>query len=116
MTRRQLLLGVAPAPAYWVLRRVLRNDFVLTYESDQVVRDMTLEVCGEVVMFYPLRPDEAVTGRFGPPDEEAAFAIRGRYADGRAFAGTTGHVAREDVGRTFYLAVLTDEVTTRRVR
>jgi len=115
MTRRQLFLGVAPAPAYWVLRRVLRNEFVLTNESDQVVLDLTVEVCGEVFRFDSLRPDEVVTGRFGAPDDGTAFAVRGRYADGRAFAGTTGHVAWEDAARTFHLAILADDITTRRV-
>lgn len=115
MTRRQLLFGLAPVPAYWVLRRVLRNEFVLTNESDQTVHDLTVEVCGEEFRFDRFRPDEAVTGRFAAPDDETAFTIRGRYADGRAFAGTTGSIVWEDVGRTFHLAVLADEITTRRV-
>lgn len=115
MTRRQLLFGLAPVPAYWALRRVLRNEFVLTNESEQTVHDLAVEVCGAVFRFEQLRPDEAATGRFGAPDDETSFAVRGHYADGRAFAGTTGHVVWEDVGRTFHLAVLADEIAARRV-
>lgn len=115
MTRRQLLFGLAPVPAYWALRRVLRNEFVLANEAGQDVSELAVEVCGAVFRFDRLRPDEAVTGRFGAPDDETAFAVRGRYADGRAFAGTTGSVVWDDVGRTFHLAVLADEIATRRV-
>ncbi|MBN9518658.1 hypothetical protein J0H58_09095 [bacterium] len=113
MTRRHLVLGLAAAPTVWALRRVLRNEFVLTNEAEQVVRDLTVDIGGQEFRYDRLRPDEVVSGRFVAPDDEANFAVRGRYADGRAFAGTTGYVAWEDVGRTFRLVVLADGLTTR---
>jgi hypothetical protein len=115
MTRRQLLIGLATVPACWAFRRVLRNEFVLANESEQVVHDLTVEVSGVEFRFAHLRPDEVVSDRFRAPDDEDAFAVCGRFDDGRAFAGTTGYVAREDADRTFYMAVLPDGVTTRRV-
>lgn len=115
MTRRQLLLGLAATPACWALRRALPNEFVLANESGQGVHDLTVEVCAEAFRFAHLRPDEVVSGRFGVPGDESAFCVRGRFADGRAFAGTTGAVAGEDAARTFHLALVADGPTARRV-
>jgi hypothetical protein len=106
MRRRRFLLGLLALPAGWAIWSVSRNRLVVTNESDQLIRFLTVEVCGRTIRLGDVPPGGSVSARFGTPADDDVFVVRGRLEDGTVISESCGYVVWEDHGRRFDLVIL----------
>jgi hypothetical protein len=112
MRRRRFLVGLAALPAGltalsagWAVWLASRNRLVITNESGQFVRSLTVEVSDQIIHFGDLPPGRSASASFGTPADESMFAVRGRLEDGTSIDDSCGYVVWEDYARTFHLAI-----------
>jgi hypothetical protein len=95
------ILLVAIPFAWWVTG----NNLIVTNESGQTIRALSVEVCERTIRFGDLESGATVTGSFGTPRDESSFRLRGMLADGTVLDETCGYVVWEDYGQQFRLVI-----------
>ena len=108
MSRRWFLLGLLGLPAAWAVRLAARNRLVVSNDSGQVVRSLTISVCEQTIAFGDLPPDVSASAHFGTPSDESRFAVQGRLNDGTRIDDSCGYVVWEDYFREFFLSIRSD--------
>lgn len=105
MRRRRFLIGLLAVPVVPAVWYASRNRVVVANESGQLVRSLTVEVCGQTIPFGDLTPGQVVSSRFGTPANESTFTVNGCLGDGTVIHDDCGYVVWEEYGERFHLTI-----------
>jgi hypothetical protein len=108
MRRRQFLIGLAALSCGTSLWFASRNRLIIANRTGQLIRGLIVEMCESTIQFGDLPADSSQSARFGTPNQEDCFVVRGQLEDGTRIDAVCGYVVWEDYAAVFHLAIHPD--------
>jgi hypothetical protein len=85
-----------------------RNGVTVTNGSEQMVHDLSVEVCDRTIRLGDLAPGASASASFGTPRPEDVLRVRCTLADGTVIDEYGAYVVWTDYGQQFRLVIRPD--------